>query len=202
VSLSFCRDHTRWPPDLTRRRRSEDETMKAPEAAKDVKKTVDAEALSAVVVDAAFHLHTGLGPGLLESVYECILARELEKRGLIVERQKLLTFEYDGMSFDDGLRVDLLVNGSLVVEIKSVERIAPVHAKQLLTYLRLLHLPLGLLVNFGSATFKEGCRRIVNGPQTFSSSRLRVNRSVAPPAREPQSVTRRHEEHEEGKDRA
>lgn len=134
-----------------------------------------AEELSAVVVDAAFHLHKGLGPGLLESVYETVLARSLQRRGLFVERQKAVAFDYDGMHFDDGLRVDLLVNGKLVIELKSVEVLAPVHSKQLLTYLRLLNLPLGLLVNFGAVTFKEGCRRIVNGAQDFSASRLRIN---------------------------
>lgn len=149
--------------------------MNAREDAKSAKKDLDVEELSAVVVDAAFHVHKELGPGLLESVYETVLAHALEKRGLHVERQKSVTFEYDGMHFDDGLRVDLFVNGKLVVELKSVETIAPVHSKQLLTYLRLLNLPLGLLVNFGAATFKEGCKRVVNHPQSFASSRLRVN---------------------------
>ena len=79
------------------------------------------------------------------------------------------------MQFDDGLRVDLLVNEKIVIELKSVETLAPVHPKQLLTYLRLLNLPLGLLINFGAVTFKEGCKRIVNGPQSIVSSRLRVN---------------------------
>ncbi len=173
--------------------------MNSPEAGDDLREDVDVEGLSALVVDAAYHLHMGLEPGLLESVYECVLARRLEKCGLVVERQKLVTFEYDGMSFDDGLRVDLLVNGSLVVEVKSVEKIVPVHAKQVLTYLRLLHLPLGLLVNFGSSTFKEGCRRIVNGPQSFVSSRLRVNQDFSRIDDEGQGLARRHEGHEERK---
>lgn len=134
-----------------------------------------AEALSAIVVDAAYHLHVDLGPGLLESVYETVLARILTERGLRVERQKAVTFEYHGIRFDDGLRVDLLVNEMLVVELKSVEKLAPVHSKQLLTYLRLLNLSLGLLINFGAATFKEGCKRIVNGHQNIQSSQLRIN---------------------------
>lgn len=138
----------------------------------------DVEQVSATVVDAAFHIHKELGPGLLESVYEAILARALEKRGLRVERQKPVSFEYDGMRFDEGLRVDLLVNGCLVLELKSVETLAPVHSKQLLTYMRLLKLSLGLLINFGAATFKEGCKRIVNNHPAFKSSRLRVNRDV------------------------
>lgn len=133
------------------------------------------EELSVVVVDAAYHIHCELGPGLLESVYETVLANALAQRGLSVERQKIVTFEYDGITFDDGLRLDLLVNNKLVVEVKSVEKFAQVHPKQLLTYLRLLHLPLGLLINFGAPTFKEGCKRIVNNHENLSSSRLQIN---------------------------
>jgi len=148
--------------------------MNAREDAKDVKQ-MNAEEVSAMVVDAAFHVHKELGPGLLESVYEVVLARALERRGFSVQRQKSVPFEYDGMRFDEGLRVDLLVNDLLVIELKSVETLAPVHSKQLLTYLRLLGLSLGLLINFGAATFKDGCRRIVNNHASFASSRLRVN---------------------------
>ncbi len=100
----------------------------------------------------------------------------LERRGLRVERQKTVAFDFDGMHFDEGLRVDLLVEDCLVVELKSVETIAPVHAKQLLTYIRLLNLPVGLLINFGAATFKEGVKRVVNNHRNFAASRLRVNR--------------------------
>jgi len=133
------------------------------------------EDLSAIVVDTAFHLHKELGPGLLENVYETVLAKLLQEKGLSVERQKPVSFEYHGIHFSEGLRLDLLVNGRLVVELKSVERLSPVHGKQLLTYLRLLRLPLGLLINFGSPTFREGCKRIVNHHTDFASSRLRVN---------------------------
>ena len=139
---------------------------------------MDAEGLSTVVVDAAFHLHNELGPGLLESVYESVLARSLERRGLLAERQKVVAFDFDGMRFDEGLRVDLLVNGALVIELKSVETLAPIHHKQLLTYLRLLKQPLGLLINFGAPTFKEGIKRIVNNHTHFASSRLRVNHKL------------------------
>jgi len=139
---------------------------------------MDVEEVSAIVVDAAFHLHRDLGPGLLESVYEAVLARMLERRGLRVERQKSVAFDFDGMHFDEGLRVDLLVEGCLVVELKSVETLAPVHPKQLLTYLRLLNLPIGLLINFGAATFKEGAKRVVNNHRNFASSRLRVNKNL------------------------
>jgi iron complex transport system substrate-binding protein len=136
---------------------------------------MNCEEASAVVVDAAFHLHRDLGPGLLESVYEVVLARMLEKRGLKVERQKCVAFDFDGMHFNEGLRVDLMVEDCLVIELKSVETLAPVHPKQLLTYLRLLNLPLGLLINFGAPTFKAGVKRVVNNHQDFASSRLRVN---------------------------
>jgi len=133
------------------------------------------EEMSAIVVDAAFHLHRDLGPGLLESVYEVVLAKILRDRGLAVERQKPVPIEFAGLSFDEGFRADLVVEGCLVIELKSVEKISPVHGKQLLTYLRLMHLPLGLLINFGAPIFKEGIRRIVNNHKDFTSSRLRVN---------------------------
>ncbi len=136
---------------------------------------INLEELTAIVVNTAYHLHVDLGPGLLESVYEVVMAKLLRERGLKVERQKSVMFEYHDMIFDEGLRIDLLVNDRLVVELKSVEAFAPVHAKQVLTYLRLLHLPIGLLINFGSASFKEGCKRIVNNHKNFASSRLRVN---------------------------
>ncbi len=116
-----------------------------------------------------------MGPGLLESVYEAVLAGMLQKRGLEVARQKIISFEFDGMIFNEGLRVDLLIENCLVIELKSVEKLAPVHKKQLLTYLRLMHLPIGLLINFGAPTFKEGIQRIVNNHSNFAASRLRVN---------------------------
>ena len=123
-------------------------------------KTLDE--ITGAIVDAAVKLHQGLGPGLRESVYESLLAKELDRRGFRVERQKPVSFEFDGLCFDDGFRVDLLVEGTVVVELKSVETVSPVHKKQLLTYLRLLDMPLGLLINFGGETFKEGVKRIVN----------------------------------------
>lgn len=148
------------------------------------------EEVSAVVVDAAFHLHRDLGPGLLESVYESVLARMLERCGLRVERQKAVSFDFDGIHFDEGLRVDLLVEGCLVVELKSVETLAPVHAKQLLTYLRLLHLPIGLLINFGASTFKEGIKRVVNNHKDFAASREaeQISNTDAPTASKSTSV--------------
>jgi GxxExxY protein len=119
----------------------------------------------------------GLGPGLLESVYEIVLARALASRGFRVERQKPIDFEYDGIIFEDSFRVDLLIDERVIVEVKSVGKLAPVHGKQVLTYLRLMHLPVGLLINFGGATLKEGLLRIVNQLPSSASPRLRVNQS-------------------------
>lgn len=142
---------------------------------------MNVEEVSTVVVDSAFQLHRDLGPGLLETVYETVLARVLQQRGLHVERQKVVAFDFHGMHFNEGLRLDLLVEECFVVELKSVENLAQVHAKQLLTYLRLLELPVGLLINFGAPTFKEGVKRVVNGHSAFASSRLRVNQTDALP---------------------
>ena len=142
---------------------------------REVKQEFNVEEISSIVVDAAFHLHQDLGPGLLESVYEIVLARMLKERGLEVVRQKIVPIEFSGVVFDEGFRADLLVDDKLIVEIKSIEKLAPVHGKQLLTYLRLLRLPLGLLINFGAETFKQGVKRVVNNHQNFASSRLRVN---------------------------
>ena len=115
------------------------------------------------IVDAAFHVHSDLGPGLFESVYEVILAHKLGKRGMSVERQKAVPIHYDGLVFDEGFRADIVVEDCVIVELKSIEKIAPVHKKQLLTYLRLTDKKLGLLINFGSALIKDGIFRIVNG---------------------------------------
>ena len=132
--------------------------------------------ITGAMVDAALKIHMELGPGLLESVYEVVLARALEKRGFRVERQKVIRFEYDGVVFEEGFRADLLVEGCVLLELKSVESLAPVHSKQVLTYLRLMNLQVGLLINFGAATLKEGLHRIVNNLPNSASPRLRVNR--------------------------
>ena len=118
--------------------------------------------ITAIIIDQAVKLHKDLGPGLLESVYEAILEKELLAKGLFVERQKPISFTYDGLEFTDGFRVDLLIEKKVVVELKSVETLAPVHSKQLLTYLKLLNLQVGLLINFGAPTLKAGLQRIVN----------------------------------------
>ncbi|HZF00486.1 MAG TPA: GxxExxY protein [Methylomirabilota bacterium] len=115
------------------------------------------------IVDAAFQIHTKLGPGLLESVYEIVLAYELQKRGLRVARQVPIPIVYEGIKFDEGFRADLIVEDKVIVELKSVEAVAPVHKKQVLTHLRLMNLKLGLLINFGEELIKNGISRIVNG---------------------------------------
>ncbi|QJB70764.1 GxxExxY protein [Parasphingorhabdus halotolerans] len=133
------------------------------------------EALSEIAVDCGYKLHVNLGPGLLESVYEALMANALRQRGLPVDRQVPIKIEYDDIVLEEGFRANLLVDKQLLIELKSTERFAPVHAKQVLTYLRLMKLPLDLLMNFGAPTFKDGCKRIVNQHKDFASSRFRVN---------------------------
>ena len=120
------------------------------------------DAISADVVGEAIRIHRQLGPGLLESVYEMVLAASLERRGYDVVRQFPVDVEFEGLSFPGAFRVDLLVDRRLVLEIKSVDQLSKAHAKQVLTYLRLLKQPVGLLLNFSGATMKEGIRRLVN----------------------------------------
>jgi GxxExxY protein len=141
----------------------------------------DIEEVARLAVDCGFRLHRDLGPGLLESVYETVLERSLLRLGLDVERQKPIVFEYDGLIFADAFRSDLIVEDCLIIEVKSLDRLLPVHGKQLLTYLRLARKPVGLLMNFGAATFREGLKRVVNAHSDFASSRLRVNQ--IPPQR-------------------
>ena len=115
------------------------------------------------VMDAAFLVHRGLGPGLLETVYEVVLARKLSEAGVAVGRQVPVPIRFEGISFDEGFRADLIVGKKVIIELKSVERLQPVHSKQLLTYLRLTGLRLGLLINFGENLLKDGFKRVVNG---------------------------------------
>jgi GxxExxY protein len=119
--------------------------------------------ISREIVDTAFQVHTKLGPGLLETVYEVIMAHELKKRGLHVERQMPVPIEYEDLKFEEGFRADLVVDGLVVIELKSVDKLAKVHKKQLLTYLRLMDRKLGLLSNFGENLIKDGISRVVNG---------------------------------------
>jgi iron complex transport system substrate-binding protein len=135
----------------------------------------DEEEIAAMVVDSAFAIHSELGPGLLESVYDVVLAESLTERGLAVERQVNAPIHFRGKVFPVGFRADLLIERKVCVELKSVESFAPVHAKQLLTYLRLLDYRLGLLINFGAPLFKNGIQRIVNGLESSKySSPLRA----------------------------
>ena len=115
------------------------------------------------IVDAAFRIHTSLGPGLLESVYEAVMAQELTQRGLHTERQQAFPVVWQNVHLETGFRVDLMVENKVIVEIKSVEAIAPVHRKQLLTYLRLANKRLGILINFDVDLIKNGIARVVNG---------------------------------------
>jgi GxxExxY protein len=119
--------------------------------------------ISKVVLDSAIRVHRRLGPGLFESVYEVVLAAELARRGLRVERQVGVPLVYEGIRFDIAFRADLIVNDLVIVELKSVESVGPVHRRQLLTYLRLANKKLGLLLNFNVELLKDGYCRVVNG---------------------------------------
>ena len=131
--------------------------------------------ITGLVVDCAVKIHMDLGPGLLESVYESVLEKQLVRRGLRVQRQLPVTFEYDGIRFNNSLVVDLLVNEKVVIELKAYEKLDGVHFRQLMTYLRLMNLPVGLLLNFGAATMKAGLHRVVNN-YVPDSSLLHANR--------------------------
>lgn len=121
--------------------------------------------VSGAVIDAALRIHRQLGPGLLESVYETLLAHKLERRGIPCERQKSVPIVYQGLEFPDAFRVDLLAAQCVIVELKSVEELQPVHYRQLLTYLRLAKLRVGLLINFNVPLLKDGLHRLVDGPE-------------------------------------
>jgi iron complex transport system substrate-binding protein len=123
---------------------------------------VNADHVAKAIVQAAFELHNEIGPGLLESVYELLLASALRERGFAIERQKRIPIVVRGMIFDEGFRADLIVEGIVLVEVKSIEALARVHKKQVLTYLRLSGLPIGLLINFGGALLKGNLERLVN----------------------------------------
>ena len=140
----------------------------------------DVEALAAVTVNAALTVHRTLGPGLLESAYVECLAIELSLAGISTEREKCLPLVYRGHAIDSAYRVDLIVGNRLLLELKAVETLAPVHQAQVITYLRLLQLPLGLLINFNVPLIKDGIHRILNldfrsdpSPQPLAPSRLR-----------------------------
>jgi len=132
----------------------------------------DVEWLARTAIDCGFQVHDDIGPGLLEAAYEAFLAARLAERDVRVEVQKPVPVTYRGVLIRDAFRADLLLDGKLIIEVKSVERLAPVHSKQLLTYLRLMNRPLGLLMNFGADMFRNGLKRVINNRSNY----------VAPPA--------------------
>jgi len=119
--------------------------------------------IGTIIIDTALYLHKSLGPGLLESVYETILAKLLSKKGLYIQRQVSIPIEFEGEQFDEGFRADLFVEGKVIIELKSTEKITSAHKKQLLTYLKLTNTKLGYILNFGTELMKDGINRIVNG---------------------------------------
>jgi len=129
---------------------------------------LEIEDLATVAVDCGFRLHKDLGPGLLESVYEILMAEALRERGLHVQRLVCVPITYKGVVIDNALKIDLFVENQLIIELKSTERDSALYPKQLLTYLRLMGLPLGLLMNFGQETFKQGVKRVVNNHRDTS----------------------------------
>ncbi len=122
----------------------------------------DLEAIVKVVIDTGFRMHIDIGPGLLESVYEAVLAKRLERLGLRVDRQMPIKISIDDIIFPEAFRADIIVEKQLLIELKSIDRLMPVHSKQVLTYLRLADLSIGLLMNFGEETFKQGLKRLIN----------------------------------------
>ena len=135
--------------------------------------------ITGTTIEIAIEIHRTLGPGLLESVYEAILAHELEVRGLRVRRQQAVRFRYGDTMFEEAFRADLIVEDTVVVEIKAVAKLNAVYARQVLTYLRLLDLSAGLVLNFGEKTMLAGTKRIVNKLPPFQQSPVRINRTSA-----------------------
>ncbi len=156
---------------------------------------MDVEDLAAIAVDCGLRVHKALGPGLLESVYEAALAELLMRRSLRVERQKMISIRFENLAIDNGFRADLLVEDTLILELKAVDQLAPIHARQLQTYLRLMDLRVGLLMNFNVMLFKDGVHRIANKYIPPASSPLRINQPGEAPlssrssrsSREPQT---------------
>ena len=122
----------------------------------------DLERIARIAVNCGYQIHKDLGPGLLENAYEALMEEALKQAGLNVRRQVAITMNYKGVLVENAFKIDLLVEEQIVLELKSIERLAPVHGKQVLTYLRLTNLQLGLLMNFGQAIFKDGLKRVAN----------------------------------------
>jgi iron complex transport system substrate-binding protein len=125
----------------------------------------DVERMATVAVDAALAVHSEFGPGLLESAYEACFARELELRGINYQRQLAVPLNYKGKLIEVGFRADVVIEGKLVIELKAVEQVIPVHKAQVITYLKILKLPLGLLINFNEVLIKDGIQRVLNIPR-------------------------------------
>ncbi len=138
---------------------------------------MEIEHICSLVVDAAFKLHKDIGPGLLESAYETILAAKLKDIGLVVDRQVPIDIQYEQVHLPAAFRVDLLIEKRVIIEIKSVEKTLPVHAKQVITYLRLTNLTHGFVINFGTPMFKDGIKRLLNDRPSSVSSCLRANQN-------------------------
>ncbi len=136
---------------------------------------MEIEELATIAIDCGIAVHRRLGPGLLEGVYEKVLAHKLTELGLLVETQVLVPIEVDGIVIEHGYRADILIERKLLIEVKSLDRLAPVHAKQALTYLKFLDLPLGLLMNFGGETLRQGLQRVVNDHRDTHGSKLEIH---------------------------
>jgi GxxExxY protein len=137
---------------------------------------LNVEELTAIAIDCGFKVHRDLGPGMLESAYESVLAHLLVKRGLSVERQKVIPILYEGLIVEQGFRADLIIEGLLLIELKTVERLSPLHARQVTTYLKFSGLHVGLLMNFSCEKFTDGLKRLVYNHHQTSNSRLRINK--------------------------
>lgn len=142
---------------------------------------MDVEELSAIAVDCGLQVHKDLGPGMLESAYEAVLAHLLMNRGLSVERQKVIPITYAGLEIEQGFRADLIIENQLLIELKTVERLSLVHARQVRTYLKFTGLHVGLLMNFSSEKFTDGLKRIVNNHFATQNSRLNINQTPSRP---------------------
>lgn len=146
------------------------------------------DVLTDTVIGCGIRVHKALGSGMLESAYEAALAHALSKAGLAFERQKLVPIQFEGEVIDGGFRADLVIEKKLLVELKSIDRLMPVHAKQVQTYLRFLQLPVGLLMNFGAPTLGEGLKRIVNDYEPEGATRLAINMTPPRPPRSPRET--------------
>lgn len=142
---------------------------------------MDVEGVSAIAVDCGLKAHKDLGPGMLESAYEAVLAHLLQRQGLFVERQKVIPISYDGLIIEQGFRADLIVENKLLIELKAVERLSPVHARQVRTYLQFTGLTVGLLMNFAGEKFTDGLKRIVHNHRDIGSSQLKINQNPSHP---------------------